>query len=146
ETPRLNVSLKISAFYSQVHPTDPETAIEKLGLRLRPVLRRAKELGAFINFDMESYAAKNLTLRLFKTIFSEPEFATAPQCGLAMQAYLRDSEANLRDIVNWSRTQGQRVTVRLVKGAYWDYETVAARQKGWPVPVFSHKAETDANF
>src|SRR5256714_399497 len=92
EVPRLNVSLKISAFYSQVHPTDPETAIEKLSARLRPVLRRAKELGAFINFDMESYAAKNLTLRLFKTIFSEPEFLSAPQCGLALQAYLRDSE------------------------------------------------------
>src|SRR5205085_2167624 len=46
---RLNVSLKISAFYSQVHPTDPETATEKLSVRLRPLLRRARELDAFIN-------------------------------------------------------------------------------------------------
>src|SRR5947207_2639112 len=144
--PRLNVSLKISAFYSQVHATDPETAIEKLSVRLRPVLRRAKELGAFINFDMESYVLKDVTLRLFKTIFGEPEFATAPQCGLALQAYLRDSEADLHDILSWSRSQDHRLTVRLVKGAYWDYETVTARQKHWPVPVFSHKAETDANF
>src|SRR5205814_1199764 len=42
--------------------------------------------------------------------------------------------------------QKRRVTVRLVKGAYWDYETVIASQRDWPVPVFSHKTETDANF
>src|SRR5205809_106176 len=112
----VNVSLKISAFYSQVHSTDPETAIEKLCVRLRPVLRRARELGAFINFDMESYAAKDLTLRLFKTIFSEPEFATAPQCGLALQAYLKDCEADLREIAAWAREHQRRVTIRLVKG------------------------------
>ncbi|MBI3877012.1 MAG: proline dehydrogenase family protein, partial [Verrucomicrobia bacterium] len=70
----LNVSIKISALYSQIHPADPDTAIEKLSARLRPLLRRAKELGAFINFDMESYALKNLTLRLFKSVFSEEEF------------------------------------------------------------------------
>src|SRR5207248_1583127 len=146
EVPRLNVSIKISALYSQIHPTDPDTAIEKLSARLRPILRRAKELGAFINFDMESYVLKDLTLRLFETIFSEPEFAAAPQCGLAMQAYLRDSETDLRDLVQWSRSQNRRITIRLVKGAYWDYETVTAQQKHWRIPVFSQKAETDANF
>ena len=36
--------------------------------------------------------------------------------------------------------------MRLVKGAYWEYETVVARQKGWPVPVFSAKQHTDWNF
>jgi len=142
----VNVSLKISAFYSQIHSTDPDTAIEKLCARLRPVLRRARELSAFINFDMESYTAKDLTLRLFKTIFSEPEFADGPECGLALQAYLKDCDADLRDLTAWARAQNRRVTVRLVKGAYWDYETVIARQRGWPEPVFSHKAETDANF
>src|SRR2546425_7019210 len=50
EVPRVNVSIKVSALYSQIHPADPDTGIEKLGARLRPILRRAKELGAFINF------------------------------------------------------------------------------------------------
>jgi RHH-type proline utilization regulon transcriptional repressor/proline dehydrogenase/delta 1-pyrroline-5-carboxylate dehydrogenase len=36
--------------------------------------------------------------------------------------------------------------VRLVKGAYWDHEVVAARQHGWESPVFEHKAESDRNF
>ena len=93
--PPLNVSVKLSALYSQIHPADPDTAIEKISARLRPILRRAAELGAFINLDMESYALKDLTLRLFKTIFAEPEFASQPACGLALQAYLKDCEADL---------------------------------------------------
>jgi RHH-type proline utilization regulon transcriptional repressor/proline dehydrogenase/delta 1-pyrroline-5-carboxylate dehydrogenase len=144
--PLLNLSVKISALYSQIHPTDPDTAIDKISQRLRAILRRAKDLGAFINFDMESYALKNLTLRLFKAIFAEAEFAEAPACGLALQAYLRDCEADLRDIITWARERERRITIRLVKGAYWDYETVIAHQRRWPVPVFEQKAATDANF
>jgi RHH-type proline utilization regulon transcriptional repressor/proline dehydrogenase/delta 1-pyrroline-5-carboxylate dehydrogenase len=144
--PALNVSVKISALYSQIHSTDPETAVAQISQRLRPILRRAKQLGAFINFDMESYALKNLTVRLFKTIFAEAEFAASPACGIALQAYLKDCEADLLDIIAWAHEHQRRVTVRLVKGAYWDYETVIAQQQYWPVPVFPHKAKTDANF
>jgi len=146
QLPPLNVSVKLSALYSQIHPTDPDTAIERIAARLRPILRRAGELGAFINLDMESYALKDLTLRLFKTIFAEPEFASQPACGLALQAYLKDCAADLADLIAWSRERQRRLTVRLVKGAYWDYETVIAQQRHWPMPVFAHKPETDANF
>ena len=38
------------------------------------------------------------------------------------------------------------MTVRLVKGAYWDYETVLSQQRNWPAPVFARKAESDASF
>ncbi|HVV73160.1 MAG TPA: bifunctional proline dehydrogenase/L-glutamate gamma-semialdehyde dehydrogenase, partial [Verrucomicrobiae bacterium] len=67
-------------------------------------------------------------------------------CGLALQAYLRDCETDLRNTITWSREHHRRITVRLVKGAYWDYETTLARQRHWPVPVFQHKAESDLNF
>lgn len=144
--PPLNLSVKLSALYSQVHPADPDTAIAKIAARLRPILRRAKELGAFVNFDMESYALKELTLRLFRTVFAEPEFAAQPACGLALQAYLRDCEADLRGLIQWARERKRRVTIRLVKGAYWDYETIICQQRGWPVPVFAQKPESDACF
>lgn len=143
--PALNLSVKISAFYSQIHPTDPATAIEAISARLRPLLRRAKELGAFVNFDMEHYGLKNLTLDLFESLYGEPEFSNGPACGLAMQAYLRDCETDLRRIIAWS-SRHRRVAVRLVKGAYWDYETIMAAQRHWPVPVFDQKWESDANY
>src|SRR6266536_3235669 len=133
--PVVNVSVKISALYSQISPEDPADAIAHLAPKLRPLLRRARELGAFINFDMESYAHKNTTLELFKTIFTEEEFKDWSHAGIVTQAYLRDSEADLRDLIEWGRARGTRFAVRLVKGAYWDYETSKSRQNGWDCPV-----------
>jgi RHH-type transcriptional regulator, proline utilization regulon repressor / proline dehydrogenase / delta 1-pyrroline-5-carboxylate dehydrogenase len=144
--PVVNVSVKISALYSQISPEDPADAIAHLAPKLRLVLRRARELGAFINFDMESYAHKNTTLELFKTIFTEEEFKDWPHAGIVTQAYLRDSEADLRDLIEWGRARGRRFAVRLVKGAYWDYETSKSRQNGWDCPVYLQKPASDANF
>src|SRR5450755_152772 len=144
--PVVNVSVKISALYSQMNPADPADAIAHLAPKLRPILRRARELGAFVNFDMESYAHKNTTLELFRTLFSEPEFLDWPHTGIVIQAYLRDAEEDLWRLLEWGRERGTRFTVRLVKGAYWDYEKIKARQNGWVVPVYLQKPESDANF
>ena len=144
--PRLNLSVKISALTPDVHPADPENSIAALKERLRPILRRATEVNALINFDMESYKLKDLTLQLFKSIFEEPEFAQKPAIGIAIQAYLRDCEADLRELVAWARKNHRPLSVRLVKGAYWDYETILAQQRDWPVPVWQKKPESDANY
>ena len=144
--PVVNVSVKISALYSQMNPADPEDAISHLAPKLRPILRRAREVGAFINFDMESYAHKNTTLELFRTLFTEPEFRDWPHAGIVIQAYLRDAERDLTSLIEWGRQRGTRFTVRLVKGAYWDYEKIKAAQNGWRVPVWLQKPESDANF
>jgi len=144
--PVVNLSVKISALYSQINPAAPTDAIAHLAPKLRPILCRARALGALVNFDMESYDLKNITLELFKTIFTEPEFKDWPHAGIVIQAYLRDAEADLRELIEWGQTRGTRLTVRLVKGAYWDYETMRSRQNGWECPVFSQKPESDANF
>ena len=144
--PVVNLSVKISALYSQINPAEPADAIAHLAPKLRPLLIRARELGAFINFDMESYAHKNITLELFKTVFTEEEFKDWPHAGIVTQAYLQDSEADLRDLIEWGRARGTRFAVRLVKGAYWDYETAKSRQNGWDCPVYLQKPESDANF
>jgi RHH-type proline utilization regulon transcriptional repressor/proline dehydrogenase/delta 1-pyrroline-5-carboxylate dehydrogenase len=144
--PRLNLSVKISALTPEVHPADPENSIVALKWRLRPLLRRAAEVGALVNFDMESYKLKELTLQLFRSILEETDFRQQPAVGIAIQAYLRDSESDLRQLIDWARRHRRPLSVRLVKGAYWDYETTLARQRDWPVPVWEHKAESDANY
>ena len=144
--PRLNLSVKVSALTPEVHPADPGRSIAALKERLRPILRRAAEIGAFVNFDMESYGLKDLTLSLFRSILSEEEFRERPAVGIAMQAYLRDCERDLIDLIAWARKARRPIVVRLVKGAYWDFETILAQQRGWPVPVWSEKPESDANY
>src|SRR5207248_2966623 len=66
--------------------------------------------------------------------------------GIVLQAYLKDAEADARRLIAWARRRGTPVSVRLVKGAYWDYETAHAELEHWPVPVFETKPETDASF
>jgi RHH-type transcriptional regulator, proline utilization regulon repressor / proline dehydrogenase / delta 1-pyrroline-5-carboxylate dehydrogenase len=144
--PRLNLSVKVSALTPEVHPADPGRSIEALKERLRPILRRAREIGAFINFDMESYGLKDLTLALFRSILTEDEFLERPAIGIAMQAYLRDCERDLTELIAWARKARRPIVVRLVKGAYWDFETILAQQRGWPIPVWSRKPESDANY
>ncbi len=145
--PRVNVSVKLSALYSQFDPIDPEGTCRRVGERLRPILALAKRTGAFVNFDMEQYSFKDTTLYIFRRILSEPEFRDWPHVGIAIQAYLKDTAADLTQLLDWAKNQRRcPVWVRLVKGAYWDYETVIAAQNHWPVPVFTRKWESDANF
>ena len=143
---RPDVSVKVSSFYSQLDPVDWEGSIKQAGEGLRPVLRKAREAGISVTFDMEHYYYKGLIIALFKSIFEDGEFADFPSPGLALQAYLRDTETDLSELVRWARKRKKKINVRLVKGAYWDYELAVNRQKGWPVPVFLAKEETDRNF
>ena len=108
--------------------------------RLRPILRAAQRQRAFVNFDMEQYAFKDVTLHIFRKILEEDEFRDWPDVGIAIQAYLRDTRATTcTSLLDWARRRGTPVWVRLIKGAYWDFETVQAAQEGWPVPVFAAK-------
>lgn len=144
--PRVNISVKISALYSQIRPTDPEGAMNHLSARLRPLLLAAKQRGVFINFDMESNALRELTFELFKRLLDEADLRDYEHAGIALQAYLRDADRDLEGLLDWAKTRKRRITVRLIKGAYWDYETVLAQQREWPIPVFQRKTETDANY
>ncbi len=140
--PRTNVSIKISSLSARCVPIDPDGAIADLKTRIIPILKAAKERGVLINFDMEHYALKDLTLRLFMECCEEVDFVA----GLAMQAYLRSGDDDAQRIADWAKRTGRQVTVRLVKGAYWDAETIHAEQMGWPCPVWSVKRDSDACF
>src|SRR5207247_9556125 len=66
--PRVNASIQLSSLYSQFDPIDPGGTSTAVRGRLRPILRAARQAGAFINFVMEQYAYKDLTLRIFRDI------------------------------------------------------------------------------
>lgn len=144
--PRINVSVKLTALYSQFDPIDPQRSSARVKTRLRPILRAAKEVGASVTVDMEQYRYKDLTLQVCKEIFAEEEFRTWPHVGVVLQAYLRETEQDVHDLIAWAKERGTPISVRLVRGAYWDYETVIAQQRHWPIPVFTRKWETDINF
>jgi len=141
--PRVNASIKPSALYSQARPMDFEGSVEGILSRMRPVYRKIRAMGGALCIDMEQLKYKDITIELFKRLRCEPEFRDYPHLSIVLQAYLRDTEHDLRELIAWGRAEGLPFGVRLVKGAYWDYETVVAKQMGWPAPVWTRKAESD---
>jgi NAD-dependent aldehyde dehydrogenases len=144
--PRVHLSVKLSALYSQLDPIDPEGTYHAMAARLRPLLDRAQMMPAAITFDMEQAEIKEVILATFMRLLSEEPYRTYPHAGIALQAYLTDSAENLDRLIEWVRQRGAPITIRLVKGAYWDSEMILAQQRGWTIPVFQSKADTDAQY
>ncbi|MCH7813381.1 MAG: proline dehydrogenase family protein [Planctomycetes bacterium] len=144
--PRVNVSVKLSSLDTHFDPIDPVGSRKRVSARLRPILRAAQKHGAFVNIDLESFAIRDLTFELFKTLLREPEFRDWPDVGIVVQAYLRDAEDDLRGLLDWVERRGTPIAIRLVKGAYWDHETIASVQNNTPCPVWTNKWESDACF
>ncbi len=146
EIPKVNVSVKLSSLYSQINTAAWEDSKKVLIERLRPIFKLAMERKVFINLDMENYALKTLTFEVFRDIIMSPEFSSYPFWGVVVQAYLRDSKADAEMLVALAKKRRVPFTIRLVKGAYWDFETIFAEQRRWPYPVYTNKKESDANF
>lgn len=144
--PRMNMSLKLSALNSQFRAIAPKASGEIVKTRLRPILRRAQKQLAHVQIDMEQYAYKDLTLAIVKEVLMEDEFRRWADVGVVIQAYLPESERDLLQLREWVEQRGTPITVRLVKGAYWDYENVISEQRGWTLPVFAQKWQSDDSY
>lgn len=142
----VNLSLKLTSLVSQLDEEHKEIVKQ----RLRKILRKAKELGAFVTIDMEQYCYKDLTLKIYKEILEEPEFQNCSNLQIVIQCYLKDSPRDIEELIEWAKNRyehtGARVLVRLVKGAYWDKEVQWAREEGRPIPVWAQKWQTDKNY
>ena len=144
--PRTNVSIKVSAMDSQLDAVDPAGGVERLKRRVLPLFLAAKERGVFVNVDLEKWDMHDITYDLFEELACHPELRDYPHMGIVVQAYLKTAHRDLERLRDLARRRGAPITVRLVKGAYWDYEVVHARQCGHECPVFEGKSRTDASY
>jgi len=142
--PMVSISLKPTSLYSRTRPLDFEGSVPGILRRLGPLYERVIRAGSALTIDMESYQHKDITLEVFKRL--RAEYKGYPHLAIAMQAYLRETDRDVAELIAWSRSEGLPVAIRLVKGAYWDYEIMRAAQNGWEMPVYTVKAETDAAF
>jgi len=140
--PRANVSIKVSSLVAMFEPLDFAGSLDRCYESLKPLLQAAARHNVLINFDVEQSTLKELNLALFKRCCEQIDF----QAGLAMQAYLRSGDDDAQGVIDWAKKIGRQITVRLVKGAYWDYEVIHAQEQGWPCPVWTRKCESDACF
>lgn len=109
-TASAEVSVKLSAV-GQALPGDGE----KIALEnARAIAERATALGTTVTLDMEDHTTTDSTLGIVRELRAD-----FPGTGAVIQAYLRRSENDCRDLA----TEGSRV--RLCKGAYNEPESVA---------------------
>jgi len=144
--PAVNISLKLSALDCRMDPAAHEASVIRLIERVEPMMRLAVQRGVFINFDMETFALREIYRDVFKRILMKEEFRRYRHFGIVVQAYQRTSLGDVHDWIRFARERGTPFTIRLVKGAYWDYEVIVAQQSSWLPPVYDYKFESDANY
>jgi RHH-type proline utilization regulon transcriptional repressor/proline dehydrogenase/delta 1-pyrroline-5-carboxylate dehydrogenase len=143
--PRVNVSVKPTALAPLFGPLTREAGLEQAFERMGAICEHARRAGAAVYLDMEHYDVKDTTLELVRRLGAS--FGDGPQLGCVIQAYLKDSLEDVRSMAEWSAaTLASPLNVRLVKGAYWDHETIVAEANGWDPPVFATKGQTDLNY
>ena len=142
--PVVNVAVKPTALFCLANPQDFEGSVTAILNRVRLIAAKVVDLNGFLCLDMESYRHKGIILEVFRRL--KLEYRNYPHLGIVLQSYLKDTDNDLDDLLAWAAQNHVEISIRLVKGAYWDYETVKARQNGWPVPVWDIKAESDAAF
>ncbi len=140
----LCLSVKLTALYSQCGPLNFARSVAILSSRLGQIVKAADRVGAQVYIDAEDSANNPIIYETFKQVFLDHRESYYP--GIVVQAYARNAEAVLLDLLRFARTRGRPIAIRLVKGAYWDYELVTSTQAGLQTPLFTHKRESDANF
>ncbi len=144
---RAHVSIKVSALAHDFRPEAFDETYAQVAPRLRQILLCAKKEVVFINIDAEHYHFRDIVFNIYcKVLLETPELKNYKDTGIVLQAYLRDAVGHLRQIVELARERGLTMPVRLVKGAYWDAETVEADAHNFIAPQFLNKEETDLNY
>jgi RHH-type proline utilization regulon transcriptional repressor/proline dehydrogenase/delta 1-pyrroline-5-carboxylate dehydrogenase len=139
-----HLSLKLTALTSRFDPLDAAGTRRRVFARLAPIVAAADKCGATLTVDMEHYELKPLILRLFLDMLDA--WPGHWQAAIAVQAYLPETVHDVETLLTAAQRHGRKISVRLVKGAYWDQERAWAAQRNWPLPVFHNKAQTDALF
>jgi len=138
-----SISVKVSALDAHLDAVATSACVARLARGVGGLVEQAEAADLLLYLDMEDHALKGIILDLFERLADDHPQA---RLGCVLQAYLRESEADCARVVAIARRHPGHLSVRLVKGAYWDTEVALARQRGWPVPVFATKAETDGAF
>ena len=144
---RAHVSIKVSALCSDFKPYSPDYTYDLVAPRLKKILLTAKEYDVFINIDAEHYDYRDIVFWIFKKVLLETKgLEDFKSTGIVLQAYLRDAYKHFVEILDLAKERKILMPIRLVKGAYWDAETVEADAHGYTAPEFLNKEETDLHF
>jgi RHH-type transcriptional regulator, proline utilization regulon repressor / proline dehydrogenase / delta 1-pyrroline-5-carboxylate dehydrogenase len=144
---RPGISVKLSALHPRYEAISRERVLRELVPRIVELARKAAAHDLLFTVDAEEADRLELSLDVIGAVLADPSLRGERDWegfGLAVQAYQKRAPAVIDWIDEAAKATGQRLTVRLVKGAYWDTEIKRGQERGLAdFPVFTRKAMTD---
>ncbi|HEO8741579.1 TPA: proline dehydrogenase family protein [Campylobacter upsaliensis] len=146
------ISIKITTIFSQINIIDFDYSKDEVVKRLDTLYALALEeqnrqgVSKFINLDMEEFRDLELTVAAFMESVGKFDI----KAGIVLQAYIPDSYEYLKKLLAFSKERVlkgmQPIKIRFVKGANMESEETIASQRGWELPTFERKIDTDSNY
>ncbi|XZG69620.1 bifunctional proline dehydrogenase/L-glutamate gamma-semialdehyde dehydrogenase PutA [Chitinibacteraceae bacterium HSL-7] len=141
------ISVKLSALDPRFERRQRSQVHERLYPRLMALAARAAQAQLPLTIDAEECDRTTLTLELLARLLTERQLAGWCGLGLAVQAYQTQTPELIAELQTLARRHGRQLGIRLVKGAYWDFEVKRAQQQGWPAyPVLTRKSDVDTQY
>ena len=141
------VSVKLSALYPRYETRQEQAVTEVLVPRILELALLARKGNIPLTIDAEEEARLDLSMRIAGLLMHDPRLAGWDGFGMVVQTYLLGAGRVLRSLRTIASKSGQRIAIRLAKGAYWDHEIKVAQEKGLErFPVFTRKEHTDLSY
>lgn len=144
---RAGLSVKLSALHPRYEHAKREECVPLLVERMIEICRVAARADLWLNIDAEEADRLELSLEIFDRLLLEPSLKDWCGLGMVVQAYQRRALPVLEHLQDLSALRNRSISIRLVKGAYWDMEIKRAQELGLSdYPVFTRKENTDVSY
>jgi RHH-type proline utilization regulon transcriptional repressor/proline dehydrogenase/delta 1-pyrroline-5-carboxylate dehydrogenase len=141
------LSVKLSALHPRYEYAKHEKCVPVLVARLLDLCTLARQANLGLTIDAEEADRLEVSLLVLDRLLAADETAGWDGLGLAIQAYQRRALPVIDWVDQAAKAHGRTITVRLVKGAYWDSEIKRAQEIGLgSYPVFTRKEHTDISY
>jgi RHH-type proline utilization regulon transcriptional repressor/proline dehydrogenase/delta 1-pyrroline-5-carboxylate dehydrogenase len=142
-----SISIKLSALEPRYTLLQHDRVMQRLVPPVKALCAQAAALGIQLTIDAEEADRLDLSLSVIEALAEDPSTRDWPGLGLAVQAYGKRAMGVIDWVAALARRCGRRMTVRLVKGAYWDSEIKRAQERGLDgYPVYTRKLTTDVSY
>ena len=141
------ISVKLSALHPRYETVNRERVMRELVPRVTALALHAKAANIPLAIDAEEADRLDLSLDVIEAVLSNSDLAGWDGFGVVVQAYSKRCPAVLDWLHALCGALGRKISVRLVKGAYWDAEIKNAQVLGLQgYPVFTRKEATDVSY
>ena len=144
---RSGMSIKLTALHPRYEARQSARVHEEMYPRLLKLCRLAREQDIPLCLDAEEADRLIISLELTERLCEEASLSGWDGLGLAVQGYGKRAGRVIRWLSELAQRTRRQISVRLVKGAYWDAEIKRAQIAGLPdYPVFTAKDNTDTSY